>query len=217
MKQSYKDMNAKLTKVEAREHARLIRIAQKSGFLDIKLTTSEIEAVFDAFMKSTDKKRLSQLKKLRLTLKRTQSAEKKTARRASERKKILLGSFFVAQARHKHKFVPGVRKQLMAFLEADKNAARVMRNKALLSVFLIDPKDTTNVQKIPTVKEKTQTHMHIVLGSYLEWAFAQDPEFLDSQRQEIARFLDATYTKATGAEKRQLLNAYLPIHQKGAD
>ena len=220
MKQTLDDMQSHLAKVEEREHARLIRIAKKSGFLDIKLTTPEIEAVFAEFMKATDKVRVSQLKKLREQVARKENTERKSARRSTERKKILLGSFFVAQARHKPNFAPRVRNHLISFLEADKNKARVSRNKALLAVFLLDPSELETVQPIAqdkTEAQKTLTHMHIILGAYLEWAFEQDTAFLESQREEISNFLKATYTKATGKEKRQLLKSYLPTHEQGEE
>lgn len=213
MTDSIKDLAAAIKRVEDREHARLIMLATKAGFFERKISTPEIKDMFTGFLAALETPRQSQLQALKRKLSREQQKIKQRERIALVRKKILLGSFFIAQARHKPKFLPSLRANLLSFLELDKNKDRIQRNKTLLYAFLATGVNVEIFNKIADGKDGTTRQ--IVLGAYLEWAFENDPAFLASQRQEIATFVDAVYTKATGEEKQALLAEYLPDNKKG--
>jgi len=123
-----------IDRVRAREEARLIRVARKAGYFNRRFRTAEVERLFAAGL---DRKvKTSQLRQLEMkmtALKRKATAEQ---RRLDARRKILLGSFLIAQFEHKPDLKAQMQPELDRFLDLHRDPGVAKANKALLADFL---------------------------------------------------------------------------------
>ena len=127
----------RVEQVRQREEARLIMLAKKSGIFDSKFTSIELETLFRDYVKATLPKNLSQLAKLELKMKTAKKAQSEQERREDARRKILMGSFIIAQMEHKPVLRTELTPELVQFLELHKDPKAVERNKELLKEWLV--------------------------------------------------------------------------------
>jgi len=84
-------------KVRAREEARIINAAKKLGIFDWRITTAELEHMFTNGLIACDPQKQSQLSRLETDMVKTKQKISEEERRLDARRKILLGSFIIAQ------------------------------------------------------------------------------------------------------------------------
>ena len=123
-----------IARVRAREEARLIRVARKAGVFSRRFRTAELERLFASALEGQVKaSQLRQLEVKMTTLKRKSTAEE---RRLDARRKILLGSFLIAQFEHKPNLKAEMQPELEKFLDQHRDAKVAKANKDLLAEFL---------------------------------------------------------------------------------
>ena len=123
-------------KVRTREEARLLRIAKKLGIFDWRITTAELEQMFTKGLKACDPQKQSQLSRLETEMVKIKQKRSEEERRLDARRKILLGSFIIAQMEHKPVLKADLIPELVQFLELHKDPKAVERNKDLLKDWL---------------------------------------------------------------------------------
>lgn len=126
-------IKSQVAHVRQREEARLIRVAKKSGLFASKFTSQELETLFRNYAESKLPRKTSQLAKLEHKMKVVKKAQSEQERRDDARRKILLGSFIIAQMKHKPVLKAEMTPELVQFLELHKDPKAVKRNKALLN------------------------------------------------------------------------------------
>ena len=126
-------IKSKVVQVRQREEARLIRVAKKSGLFAFKFTSQELETLFRNYAESKLPRKISQLAKLEIKMKVVRKAQSEQERRDDARRKILLGSFIIAQMEHKPVLKAELTPELVQFLELHKDPKAVERNKELLN------------------------------------------------------------------------------------
>lgn len=127
-------LGADIDRVRAREETRLIRIAREAGYFKRRIRTDTLRHLFAPCADTPSQ--LSQLKRLEMkmtALKRKATAEE---RRLDARRKILLGSFLIAQFEHKPDLKAEMQPELDRFLDQHRDAKVAAGNKALLADFL---------------------------------------------------------------------------------
>ncbi len=127
-------LEADIARVRTREEARLIRVARKAGVFSRRIRTADLARLFATVPEEQVK--ASQLKQLEVkmtTLKRKATAEE---RRLDARRKILLGSFLIAQFEHKPDLKAEMQPELKKFLDQHRDAKVAKANKKLLADFL---------------------------------------------------------------------------------
>ena len=135
-KAALNDLKSKVHQVRSREEARLIRIAAQKGFFRKRWKTSELESAFEKLCKDHDTPRQSQLAQLEVKLKVQTTKQSAQERREDTRRKILLGSFLIAQLEHKPALREMLLPELEPFLDQHKNKDIAAQNKALLKEWL---------------------------------------------------------------------------------
>ena len=130
------ELEAKIEAVKAREEQKLVTLARKAGFFDVKLRAKDIEAVFQDILKNHASKKLSQLKRLEDKRMRTKSAIYRGARKEDARKKILLGAFLIDQFKQNPDLLAKLQPELRKFLERPHEDRTVLANKKILAEFL---------------------------------------------------------------------------------
>jgi hypothetical protein len=135
------DLKSKIDQVRAREVARLIRIATQKGFFRKRWKTSELEAALEKLCNDHGTPRQSQLAQLEAKLKVQTTKQNAQERREDTRRKILLGSFLIAQMEHKPALREMVLPELEPFLDQHKNKDIAAQNKELLKEWLQYAKD----------------------------------------------------------------------------
>ena len=123
-------------KVRAREEARLLRVAKKLGLFEWRITTAELEQMFTKGLKACDPQKQSQLSRLETEMVKIKQKRSEEERRLDARRKILLGSFIIAQMEHKPVLKADLIPELVQFLELHKDPKAVERNKDLLKDWL---------------------------------------------------------------------------------
>ena len=123
-------------KVRAREEARIINAAKKLGIFDWRITTAELEHMFTNGLIACDPQKQSQLSRLETDMVKTKQKISEEERRLDARRKILLGSFIIAQMEHKPVLKADLIPELVQFLELHKDPKAVERNKDLLKDWL---------------------------------------------------------------------------------
>ena len=116
------------------EEARLIRCAHRAGHFKRRITNAQLECLF----KSTGYEPVVTSQLLKLETKMAKARSKATAeeRRLDARRKILLGSFLIAQAQHKPDVKAMVRAELPGFLDQHRDEKVAAGNKELLKEYL---------------------------------------------------------------------------------
>ena len=130
------DLSAKIEQVRAREEARLLRIAKQKGFFRKRWKTAELDAAIEKLCADHDTPRLSQLEQLEAKLKVQTEKQNAQERREDTRRKILLGSFLIAQLEHKPALRDMLLPELEPFLDQHKNKDIAAQNKELLKDWL---------------------------------------------------------------------------------
>ena len=123
-------------KVRAREEARLLLVAKKLGLFEWRITTAELEQMFTKGLKACDPQKQSQLSRLETEMVKIKQKRSEEERRLDARRKILLGSFIIAQMEHKPVLKADLIPELVQFLELHKDPKAVERNKDLLKDWL---------------------------------------------------------------------------------
>ena len=123
-------------KVRAREEARLLLVAKKLGLFEWRITTAELEQMFTKGLKACDPQKQSQLSRLEGDMVKIKKNISEEERRLDTRRKILLGSFIIAQMEHKPVLKAEMMAELPKFLELHKDPKAVVRNKELLKDWL---------------------------------------------------------------------------------
>ena len=130
------ELSAKIEQVRAREQARLLRIAKQKGFFRKRWKTAELEAAMEKLCVDHNTPRQSQLEQLEAKLKVQTTKQSAQERREDTRRKILLGSFLIAQLEHKPALRDMLLPELEPFLDQHKNKDIAAQNKELLKDWL---------------------------------------------------------------------------------
>jgi len=131
-----KEKEARVAKVRKREEARLIKLAEKAGLFQWRLSSVQLEALLRDGLAAADTQRQSQLLKLENDVKLTKKRQSEQARREDAQRKILLGSFLIAQMEHKPTLKAEMATELEQFLNLHKEPNIAERNKELLRKWL---------------------------------------------------------------------------------
>jgi hypothetical protein len=130
------EKEARVAKVRKREEARLIKLAAKAGLFQWRLSSVQLEALLRDGLAAADTQRQSQLLKLENDVKLTKKRQSEQARREDAQRKILLGSFLIAQMEHKPTLKAQMATELEQFLNLHKEPNIAERNKDLLRKWL---------------------------------------------------------------------------------
>lgn len=128
-------LTEKAEAVRLREEARLIRLARAAGYFDKRVLSKDARAMFDSFVSAQEPKQ-SQLNRLQSEVKTMAARQSQEERRLDTRRKILLGSFLIAQFEHKPELLAQMQTEIEAFLDQHKDKAVAEANKDLLSQWL---------------------------------------------------------------------------------
>ena len=131
-----KEKEARVAKVRKREEARLIKLAEKAGLFQWRLSSVQLEALLRDGLAAADTQRQSQLLKLENDVKLTKKRQSEQARREDAQRKILIGSFLIAQMEHKPTLKAEMATELEQFLNLHKEPNIAERNKELLRKWL---------------------------------------------------------------------------------
>ena len=127
-------LRADIDRVRTREEARLIRVARKAGYFKRRVKTADLARLFAPVLETHEK--ASQLEQLEVKMTATKRKATAEERRLDARRKILLGSFLIAQFEHKPDLKADMQPELEKFLDLHKDAKVATANKALLADFL---------------------------------------------------------------------------------
>lgn len=127
---------ANIERVRKREEARLIKLAKKAGLFDWRIKTADLEALLSSGLKALDPRQQSQLSKLETAMAQAKKKQSEHERRQDAQRKILLGSFLIAQMRHKPVLKADLIPELEQFLDQHKDPNIAKRNKELLKEWL---------------------------------------------------------------------------------
>jgi hypothetical protein len=134
-------MTVRIAKVRRREEKRLLLIAKKVGLFDWRLSTAQLETLLsdglDALLDDETPAKTSQLSRLEISMAKAKKGQSEEARKEDARRKILLGSFLIAQMEHKPVLKADMMAELDQFLEQHKDPKAVERNKELLKERLV--------------------------------------------------------------------------------
>ncbi len=95
------EIKSKINQVRHREEKRLVNLARKTGLFDVRITSRQIEAMFINQLDELEPKKQSQLSRLETKMQKIQRKQTEQERKDNTRRKILLGSFIIAQMEHK--------------------------------------------------------------------------------------------------------------------
>ena len=123
------EKEARVAKVRKREEARLIKLAEKAGLFQWRLSSAQLETLLRDGLAAADTKRQSQLLRLENDVKLTKKRQSEQARREDAQRKILLGSFLIAQMEHKPTLKAEMATELEQFLNLHKEPNIAERNK----------------------------------------------------------------------------------------
>ena len=130
------EKEARVAKVRKREEARLIKLAEKAGLFQWRLSSAQLETLLRDGLAAANTKRQSQLQRLENDVKLTKKRQSEQARREDAQRKILLGSFLIAQMEHKPALKVEMASELERFLDLHKEPKVAERNKELLKKWL---------------------------------------------------------------------------------
>ena len=125
------EKKARIEVVRPREEARLIRLARAAGVFERHVLSKDLTAMFKTFVAKRPPKH-SQLKRLTDEVKRMTANKSAQDRRDDTRRKILLGSFLIAQFEHNPKLLAQMQGEIIRFLDQHKDPKVAQTNKILL-------------------------------------------------------------------------------------
>jgi hypothetical protein len=145
---------ARIAKVRRREEKRLLLVAKKVGLFEWRLSTAQLDDLLskglDALLDASAPTKKSQLSRLEIEMAKVKKGQSEEARREDTRRKILLGSFLIAQMEHKPVLKADMMAELDQFLELHKDPNAVVRNKELLKEWLVpvSPEQKPNAPEV---------------------------------------------------------------------
>ena len=186
------ETEVEITRVRAREERKLITAAEKAGYFDVRLSKDQLSEMFRGTIEDLQPKpsTLSALenRKNRLT---------RLKRKDDGRRKALLGSFLVAQCRHKPDLHAAITDDLRTFLQDHPSDAVAERNIRLLESFLADPAahgtgSGPNGDEHPTTGDdhRDRAHRLILLGAWVLERRATRADLAVLVTEELERFID---------------------------
>ena len=125
----------KLEAVRHREEARLIKLARAAGYFDRLALSKDVSKMFKAFLDDLPNKE-SQLKRIDKQVKSMKTHQSKQDRKDDTRRKILLGSFLIAQFEHKPELLGSMQIEISKFLDLHKDKNVAAANKKLLAQWI---------------------------------------------------------------------------------
>ena len=128
-------LQAKIDAVQKREEARLIKLARSAGYFERRALSNDVRAMFDTFV-AASKPKQSQLTRLQKEIKTMATRQSAQERRDDTRRKILLGSFLIAQFEHKPEMLAQMQPEIEQFLDQHKDKTVAQANKILLREWL---------------------------------------------------------------------------------
>ena len=203
-------LEAEMVRVRAREEKRLIQAADKAGYFRHRFDASGTLAMFRTAIDALEPRKHSTLAKLEKDIAKQRSRVSKAIRSSDARRKALLGSFLVAQCRHKPELHGAIAADIRAFLKDHPKAQVAERNLALLAGFLANPAaletgpDTgtstgtrtgpyqTNDQDDDThsAAQGARAHRLILLGAWVLERHRSRADLCLIVTEELERFLD---------------------------
>ena len=192
------EIEAEIARVRAREEKRLIQAAKKAGYFRHRFDANGTLAMFRAAIDALDPCLHSTLAKLEKDAAKQRSRISKAARSDDARRKALLGSFLVAQCRHKPEFHGAIAADIRAFLKNHPNTTVAERNLALLAGFLADPAAHGTGPNIePDIgpdqdnnAHRDRAHRLILLGAWVLERHRTRADLCLIIAEELERFLD---------------------------
>ncbi|MCY4306117.1 MAG: hypothetical protein OXC62_15280 [Aestuariivita sp.] len=158
-----KGLETEIKRVRRKEEKRLIAAAEKAGFFEVRIPSTRLIAMIEA-EKAAVSFKLSTIVKLKQNLNSLSHAKRKI----DTRRKIILGSFVVAQCRHKPDIHDEIARDIKEYLSHHPNQKRAGDHLAVLSAFLDDPHDQdAQAPKTPDQLNNERTHRHVLLGTWL--------------------------------------------------
>lgn len=155
-----------IIRVRKREERRLIKAADRAGYFRFRIASDEIFWLFQDAIDSGDYRR-STLAKL---LARREGI-RRNERSKDARRKALLGSFLVAQCRHKPEIHAALAPDIRKWTAAHPHEGVAERNLEALKTFFADP-DHEHLVPVPAPTETEQarrlrTNRLILLGAWV--------------------------------------------------
>lgn len=218
MNKPHPDITDEISRVRTREEARLIRVARQSGYFRKKITSPKLAAAFKALVQETD--RMSQLTKLEVARKEDKAKRSAVARKAEDRRKILLGAFLVAQMNHRPEEFDWVPDALERFLDTHRSQKVAAGNKALMAGFpgsIGKSKKPGKDGKRSEQERKDDKRRLVLAGTFLKAQIADRPVEFTWVPVELERFLDTHPDKAAVAANKALLGEFLATPARTAD
>lgn len=144
------ELEEEIKRVRTREEARLIAAAKRAGYFSQAIKTADINEMFKQTLATMTPKH-SQLRKLEDRMIKLNSRMRDAARRLDAQRKILLGSFLIAQINHRPEEFEWVAGELEKFLSQHKDANVAARNKEIMADWLgrNDSPETTDADMEP--------------------------------------------------------------------
>ena len=180
-------LDAEIGRVREREEKRLVRMARKAGYFQVRIKNKEFGRIFrEAFLNVA--RRPSTL----AGLEKRRDAHYAGRRARDARRKALLGGFMVAQCRHKPEVHAAMVPDIREWLLSHRNEKVGARNVEALSGFFADPAHkglsapTANTKKA----RRERTHRLILLGAWVLARRKRVKALGDLVATELARFLD---------------------------
>ncbi len=136
--ESIEQKQINIERVRKREEARLIKLAQKAGLFNWLVSSANLETILSDGLKALNPRKQSQLSRLETAMATAKKQQSEHERRMDARRKILLGSFLIAQMEHKPVLKADMIPELEKFLDQHKDPNVAMRNKELLKDWLGD-------------------------------------------------------------------------------
>ena len=180
-------LEAEITRVRRKEEKRLIAAADKAGFFDVRIPSTHIIRMIEA-----EKASISFNRSTLTHLKRRLTCLRQSRRKMDTRRKIILGSFVVAQCRHKPDVHEDIARAIKEDLSHHPNQNRARQNLEFLADFLDDP-HTLSDPSPPTPDDlvKDRTHRLVLLGTWLLNRHTHHPTLSELIQTELDGFLAA--------------------------
>ena len=181
------ELDDEIERVRTREECRLIRLARKAGYFQVRFRNDEIQAMFKEVSLSEPRRR-STLDRLE-----TRREAHYAGRRARDaRRKALLGGFLVAQCRHKPDVHATLSPDIRKWLASHRSKSVGARNVEALEKFFADPgySGLTSPNDSSEKTRRERTHRLILLGAWVLARREGVKELRDLVAAELARFLE---------------------------
>ena len=180
-------LDDEIERVRTREENRLIRLARKAGYFQVRIRNDEFAELF--------KKAFLAKPRRRSTLDRLETrrdAHYAGQRARDARRKALLGGFMVAQCRHKPDVHARLSPDIRSWLGSHRSLSVGARNVEALEGFLADPgyKGVTVSHARTETARRERTHRLILLGAWVLARRAGVKELGDLVSAELAGFLE---------------------------